>query len=89
MDAVFERVPTIVEDLIQVLRLVRELQVELLPQVMGVVEFKDLGATVVGLLDILHQDVMHLLQELDRDTAGSLAWEKVCGGRGRGSQEIG
>lgn len=75
VDAVFERVPTIVEDLIQVLRLVRELQVELLPQVMGVVEFQDLGATVVGLLDILHQDVMHLLQELDRDTAGSLAWE--------------
>lgn len=66
-DAIFERVSAVHQDLLQGLRLVRELQVEALhalQELMRVVEVQHFGGTVEGLLDVIGEDVDDLQQKL-------------------------
>ncbi len=68
-DAVLERVSAVHQDLLQRLRLVRQLQVEALhalQELVRVMEIQHFGGSVEGLPHIVGEDLHHLQKKLDR-----------------------
>lgn len=79
-DTVLERVPAVHQNLLQGLRLVRQLQVEALhalQELMGVVEVQDFGGTVESLLDVVGEDIDHLQQKLYGRLLSVFGWQQV------------
>lgn len=79
-DAVLERVPTVDQDLLQRLWLVRQLQVEALhplQQLVGVVEVQHFGGAVKGLLDVVGEDVNNFQQELYGGLLSIFGWKQI------------
>lgn len=83
LNGILERGPAVQEDFFQGLRLLRQLPVVLLQQLVGVVEIDHFRWSVETFHHVLQQNVHHILQEGQRRCLPVARWQQVWGWRGK------